>query len=121
MSVVINSTDYSTFVDSVAVSGGTPIYEYVPVWNGRRKRAVTGYNEWVVTISILYDTEINDLIDEITDVEKEYTIVIGDNASVERTFSNMHIMSFDDSVLATDNLQMLHIQFIGEGLPSNKT
>ena len=121
MSIIINSVDYSAFVDNVSVSGGTPVYEFVPVWNGRRKRVVTGYNEWNITLSFLYDTDIESLTNELTDVTKSYEITLGDGASVERTFSNMYVLSFDDTISSSDNLQMLKIQFVGEGIPDNKT
>jgi len=121
MTIEINGTDYSNFIDTVDVSGGDPEYSYIPVWNGRKKRAVTGYKEFNISIAMLYDSDNSSLIDNLSDSTIAYTIVLGDSNSIQRTFNNMYFMSATDNVAAADGLQMIQLKFTGEGIPANKT
>ena len=120
MSILINTVEYGTYVNSINVSGGTPMYEYKPLWNGRKVRAVTGYNEWVIDMTILLDSNTKTLINAFTTTTTSYTISIGQSGVVYRTFSNLYISDFNDTMTSDDGLQMVKVQFIGEGLSSNR-
>jgi len=120
MTITINSTDYSNFINSVSVSGGSPMYNYKPMWNGRKKRVVTGYNEWNVAITMLVDTTTKTFIDGLTTPTTSYTIVIGEASTVQYQYSNMYVSEFSDAMTTDDGLQLINITFVGEGLPANK-
>lgn len=121
MTVIINGIEYSTFIDNVSVSGGTPIYSYTPVWNGRKKRIVTGYNEFVITLSMLMDNSNSAFIDNLEDYTQEYTISLGESGVIYNTYSNMYASEWGDTINAADGIQIMEIKFVAEGIPDNKS
>jgi len=120
MTIIINGVDYSTYVDSVSISGGGPKYELIKVWNGHKKRAVTGYEDINIELSLLMDDTILSFINGFNDNTNVYTIILGELGVIERTYNTMYVDTFNDDIAADKGLQIITVTFVGEGHPDNK-
>lgn len=121
MTVIIDGVDYSVYCDSVNVSGGGAMYSFTKMYNGRKKRSVTGYTEYNIELNMLVDTATNDFIKGLSDVSASYTISLGESGVIEDTYSNMYVATESETIEASDGLQTVRITFVGEGIPSNRT
>ena len=119
MSILINSVDYSNFIDSISVSGGNAIYNYKQMYNSTYKKVISGYTNWDIKIKMLVSTDTKEFIDNLNDQSINYVIESGDSLSVTNTYSNLSVSDFSDS-MSVGELQLIEITFNSVGLRENK-
>ena len=85
-----------------------PVQSFKEVWAGRKKRIITGYNNWVIDLTMVVDTNTETFINELSNYNNSYDLSIGESGVIEENYSNMYVESFD-SAMEVGDLQLVNI------------
>ena len=120
-SIFINGSDYATYIDTFSVKGGGPLYEFKPVWGGRKKKCLLRYNELEVTMKMIVTTDTQNFIYNLgSDNSTLYNFTVGSEGFISTAYGNFSFNGFDEEMIADEGFQMVTINFISEGLYNNR-